>query len=61
MPIVENMDLRISGRTALVTGADSGIGWSTAKILLDEGVTVVITDLDQASLDEAAARLGAPD
>ncbi|WP_374945671.1 SDR family NAD(P)-dependent oxidoreductase, partial [Agreia sp.] len=25
------------------------------------GVTVVITDLDQASLDEAAARLGAPD
>jgi len=55
------MDLKISGKKALISGADSGIGWETARILLDEGVTVVITDQDQSSLDEAAAKLGAPE
>jgi NAD(P)-dependent dehydrogenase (short-subunit alcohol dehydrogenase family) len=54
------MDLGISTRTALVTGADSGIGWQTARLLLDEGATVVISDRDQSSLDEAATRLDAP-
>jgi NAD(P)-dependent dehydrogenase (short-subunit alcohol dehydrogenase family) len=54
------MDLGITGRTALITGADSGIGWSTARILLAEGATVVISDLDQSKLDDAAARLDAP-
>lgn len=55
------MDLGIAGRTALVTGGDSGIGWSTAKLLLAEDVTVVISDKDQGTLDEAAARLDAPE
>lgn len=54
------MDLGISGKTALISGGDSGIGWHTARILLDEGVTVVITDKDQTSLDEAASRLNGP-
>ncbi|MFN3542182.1 MAG: SDR family NAD(P)-dependent oxidoreductase, partial [Rhodococcus sp. (in: high G+C Gram-positive bacteria)] len=53
------MDLGIDGRAALVTGADSGIGWHTAKMLLAEGVRVVVSDKDQNSLDEAAAKLGA--
>jgi NAD(P)-dependent dehydrogenase (short-subunit alcohol dehydrogenase family) len=53
------MDLGISGRTALITGADSGIGWETARILLDEGVTVVLSDKDQESLDEAVQKLDA--
>ncbi len=55
------MDLGIDGKTALVTGADSGIGWHTAKMLLAEGVRVVISDKDQTSLDDAAAQLEAPD
>lgn len=55
------MDLKISGRVALITGGDSGIGWCTARELLQEGATVVITDLDQESLDEAARSLDAPD
>jgi NAD(P)-dependent dehydrogenase (short-subunit alcohol dehydrogenase family) len=53
------MDLGISDRTALVFGADSGIGWNTARLLLDEGATVVVSDLDQDSLDEAAGNLNA--
>ena len=55
------MDLDIAGRNALVSGADSGIGWHTARKLLAEGVTVVITDKDQVKLDAAAARLDAPE
>lgn len=55
------MDLGIAGRVALVTGADSGIGWHTARQLLEEGAIVVISDQDQADLDAAAARLGAPE
>lgn len=51
------MDLGIAGRTALVSGADSGIGWNTAKILLEQGARVVITDIDQSALDAAAERL----
>ena len=53
------MDLGISGKTALITGGDSGIGWETAKLLLAEGVTVVLSDQDQQSLDEAAGKLDA--
>jgi NAD(P)-dependent dehydrogenase (short-subunit alcohol dehydrogenase family) len=54
------MDLGITGRVALVTGGDSGIGWHTAKTLLAEGATVVISDREQGRLDDAAAALDAP-
>ncbi len=54
------MDLGIEGRVALVTGADSGIGWHTARQLLAEGATVVITDLDEDKLSKAQADLNAP-
>ncbi|MBO9532933.1 MAG: SDR family oxidoreductase [Solirubrobacteraceae bacterium] len=51
------MDLGIDGKIALVTGADSGIGWHTARVLLAEGATVVVSDQDPDRLDEAAERL----
>lgn len=53
------MDLGIQGKTALVFGGDSGIGWNTARILLREGATVVVTDIDQARLDNSADQLDA--
>lgn len=51
------MELGIDGRIALVTGADSGIGWHTAQMLLAEGVKVMISDKDQDALDKAASEL----
>ena len=37
------MDLQLKGRTALVTGASSGIGRAIAAALAGEGVRVAIT------------------
>jgi NAD(P)-dependent dehydrogenase (short-subunit alcohol dehydrogenase family) len=53
------MDLGIADKTALVTGADSGIGWHTARMLLEAGARVVISDLDQSSLGDAAGKMSA--
>lgn len=47
------MDLNIQGKTALITGADSGIGLATAKILVEEGVHLVLSDLKKDTLDKA--------
>lgn len=51
------MDLGISGRTAVISGGDSGIGLATARLLLEEGVRVALTDLDQSRLDAAMEEL----
>lgn len=51
------MNLQIEGKTAVITGADSGIGKETAKILALEGVTVILSDIDADALDEAAMEI----
>ena len=48
------MDLGIRGRTALITGASSGMGLETAKLLAAEGVKLLLSDVDEAELAEAA-------
>lgn len=51
------MNLGISGRRALVTGASSGLGLGAAKALAEEGVELVIASRSQEKLDSAAAKL----
>ncbi|TQS73843.1 SDR family oxidoreductase [Rhodobacteraceae bacterium] len=53
------MDLQIKGRRALITGASGGIGHETAKVLSQEGVELLLTDIDQDKLDAVAGPLGA--
>ena len=56
-PEDRRMKLELTGKIALVSGADSGIGLETARQLLDEGVRVVITDQTDAALRKAVADL----
>jgi NAD(P)-dependent dehydrogenase (short-subunit alcohol dehydrogenase family) len=49
---------RLEGKTAVVTGGNSGIGLATAKRFLDEGARVAISGRNQRTLDEAVKTLG---
>lgn len=48
-----------TGRTAFITGGNSGIGYETARVLADKGARVILAGRDATRLDEAAARLHA--
>ncbi|MEK7247279.1 MAG: SDR family NAD(P)-dependent oxidoreductase, partial [Chloroflexota bacterium] len=48
------MDLGISGRSALITGAGRGIGAEIAQTLAAEGVRIAVNDLFQERADESA-------
>ncbi|MDF2640083.1 MAG: short-chain dehydrogenase/reductase [Novosphingobium lindaniclasticum] len=52
------MDLKLAGKTALVTGSTAGIGLAIAAKLADEGAEVIVTGRNQAKLDAAAETVG---
>ena len=49
---------QLAGKTALVTGGSTGIGFATAARFVAEGAEVIITGRRQAELDKAADELG---
>jgi 3-oxoacyl-[acyl-carrier protein] reductase len=53
------MDLGIKGETALVVGASEGIGYESAKGLLEEGADVLICSRNASKLEAAARKLEA--
>src|SRR4030095_1236516 len=49
--------MEISGKTAIVTGAASGIGLSIATALAEAGANVVMADIEKDAVEKAAHQL----
>ncbi|HVV99608.1 MAG TPA: glucose 1-dehydrogenase [Planctomycetaceae bacterium] len=49
---------KLTGKVALVTGGNSGMGLATARLFAAEGANVVITGRRQDALDQAAKTVG---
>lgn len=57
------MSLSIAGKTAIVTGAASGLGLAVARHFVDKGANVMFVDIDEARLEDqvgAEARAEGP-
>lgn len=50
--------LALAGKTAVVTGGNSGIGYAIASRFIDEGANVIIVGRRQAAVDSAVVALG---
>ena len=50
--------MKLTGKKALITGGNSGIGLATACLFVAEGAEIAIIGRDQKTLDEAVAELG---
>jgi NAD(P)-dependent dehydrogenase (short-subunit alcohol dehydrogenase family) len=51
---------RLEGKRALISGAGSGMGLAAAERFAREGARVALLDIDEAAIEAAAGRIGAP-
>jgi NAD(P)-dependent dehydrogenase (short-subunit alcohol dehydrogenase family) len=50
--------MRLQGKTAFITGGNSGIGLATTRVFVAEGARVAITGRKQETLDAVAKEFG---
>ena len=51
--------MRFENKTAIITGAASGMGYLTCKCLAEEGANVVMLDINKDALKKCAADIEA--
>lgn len=51
--------MRIEGNAALITGAASGMGEATARLLANQGAKISLLDVNEAKINELAAQINA--
>jgi NAD(P)-dependent dehydrogenase (short-subunit alcohol dehydrogenase family) len=51
------MELRLKGKSAVVTGGSKGLGWAIAEEFVREGASVAICARQESEVTEAAAEL----
>ena len=51
------MEITFKGQVALVTGAASGMGFTTAKSFAQAGAMVALADINKTAVEEAAKKL----
>jgi NAD(P)-dependent dehydrogenase (short-subunit alcohol dehydrogenase family) len=49
---------RLEGKVAIVTGAGSGIGEATARLMAREGASVVVADINRTEAERVAGEIG---
>jgi NAD(P)-dependent dehydrogenase (short-subunit alcohol dehydrogenase family) len=58
LKMAQQLGKRFENKIVLITGGNSGMGFTTAKRIVDEGGQVIITGRDPESLKRAQAELG---
>src|SRR5688572_30557183 len=52
--------MRLKDKVAIITGSAQGIGYAIAERYVAEGAKVMLSDIDAATLNKAAAKLNVP-
>ena len=52
--------MKLDGKVAIVTGSGRGLGWEIAQAFAQQGAKIVICDLVQSDVDQAARRIERP-
>jgi NAD(P)-dependent dehydrogenase (short-subunit alcohol dehydrogenase family) len=55
--MAKDFDMRLQGRSWIITGAGSGIGRASARLFAKEGAAVALVDRDARGLDETRAAM----